>query len=166
MNYKTERCWCVTGTPFSNSLGQLENQACLLGFGPFSRGRTPSTWAEAHGPPNAPALDFCGILRGKYMPHHRPVDMTNADVASRLRKVMIRHTKGMRIGGEVALALPDADCSTCWLDMSADERLLYDVHACADGHGFTLQDITRLKVRATATQTARSHTVHLPSVHC
>ena len=28
----------------------------------------------------------------------------------------------MRIGGEVALALPDADCSTVWLDMSDDER--------------------------------------------
>ena len=29
--------------------------------------------------------------------------------------------QAMRIGGEVALALPDADCETVWLEMSADE---------------------------------------------
>ena len=30
--------------------------------------------------------------------------MSNEEVVERLRKVMIRHTKAMRIGGEVALA--------------------------------------------------------------
>ena len=39
---------------------------------------------------------------------------------------MIRHTKSQRIHGEVALALPDCDCRTVLLDMSADEKLLYD----------------------------------------
>ena len=29
--------------------------------------------------------------------------------------------------------MPDADCVTVWLDMSADEKLLYDLHACKDG---------------------------------
>lgn len=47
---------------------------------------------------------------------------------------MIRHTKNMRIGGDVALALPDADCRTVWLEMTEDERLLYGMHECASGH--------------------------------
>ena len=38
-----------------------------------------------------------------------------------------------RIHGEEALSLPDAVCQTIWLDMSADEQLLYQLHACADG---------------------------------
>lgn len=54
----------------------------------------------------------------------------------------------MRIGGEVALALPEAECSTVWLEMSDDEKLLYQMHCCADGHGFTLDDITRFQACA------------------
>ena len=50
------------------------------------------------------------------------VDMPNEMLVERLRKVMIRHTKRQRIGGDVALALPDADCKTLWLEMSEDER--------------------------------------------
>ena len=75
---------------------------------------------------------------------------------------MIRHTKSQRIGGEVALALPEADCKTVWLTMvcralleaqlvsslppwpsfwdalplrsqSSDERVLYDSMACHEG---------------------------------
>ena len=56
---------------------------------------------------------------------------TNAEIVEALKKVMIRHTKAQRIRGEVALALPDADVDTCWLEMSKEERVLYDLHACA-----------------------------------
>ena len=38
--------------------------------------------------------------------------VSNEEVVSWLRTHMIRHTKAMRIGGEVALALPEADCQT------------------------------------------------------
>ena len=41
--------------------------------------------------------------------------------------------QSQRIHGEVALQLPAADCETVWLTMSADERLVYDVHACFEG---------------------------------
>jgi len=47
--------------------------------------------------------------------------------AAKLQQLMIRHTKSQRIGGEVALALPDADVSTIMLDMSSVERKLYDL---------------------------------------
>ena len=40
--------------------------------------------------------------------------------AVHLRKLMIRHTKSMLIGGAAALALPDTSCTTLWLDMSAE----------------------------------------------
>ena len=45
----------------------------------------------------------------------------NDEVVDRLKKIMIRHTKSQRIGGEVALSLPDTDHATVWLDMSDDE---------------------------------------------
>ena len=58
---------------------------------------------------------------------------TNEALVDWLRQRMIRHTKNMRIGGEVALALPDADCETIWIEMSEDERLVYGIHECGDG---------------------------------
>ena len=58
------------------------------------------------------------------------MDKTDAD---KLKRIMIRHTKKQRIGGEVALALPDCDCRTVLLDMSADEKVLYHDAACDDG---------------------------------
>ena len=51
----------------------------------------------------------------------------------KLKRIMIRHTKKQRIGGEVALALPDCDCRTVLLDMSADELILHRDAACKDG---------------------------------
>ena len=71
--------------------------------------------------------------------------ITNEALVDWLRQRMIRHTKNMRIGGEVALALPDADCRTRWLVMSEDERLLYGVHECTAGHGLSMQDHSRFR---------------------
>jgi hypothetical protein len=47
-------------------------------------------------------------------------------VVDRLKKIMIRHTKSQRIGGQVALSLPETDQATVWLDMSDDEALSAD----------------------------------------
>ena len=55
---------------------------------------------------------------------------------------MIRHTKKQRIGGEVALALPDCDCRTVLLDMSADELILHRDAACKDGTPLWLRPAT------------------------
>ena len=44
-----------------------------------------------------------------------------------LREVMIRHTKDQRLGGAVALALPASDATTVWLEMTSDEKALYDI---------------------------------------
>ena len=55
------------------------------------------------------------------------------EAADLLKKIMIRHTKAQRIDGEAALALPDADCATVLLDMSADERILYEYTRCREG---------------------------------
>ena len=37
------------------------------------------------------------------------------------------------VKGELALSLPDSDVETVWLDFSKEERVLYSLHACADG---------------------------------
>ena len=73
----------------------------------------------------------------------------NEDVVAWLRARMIRHTKSQRIGGEVALALPEADCQTVLLDMSEDERLLYGMHECVGGHALRLHD-ARSRFKAAA----------------
>ena len=73
---------------------------------------------------------------------------SNEAVVSWLKGRMIRHTKNQRIGGEVALALPDADCQTKWLTMSDDERLLYGVHECSGGHTLKLDDTARFRAAA------------------
>jgi DNA repair protein RAD5 len=83
---RTQNMWLVSGTPFSTSLSQLNKQATLLGLS-----------QEYH----------------TYVDHPR---RSNEEVVAWLRKYMIRHTKAMRIGGEVALALPEADCQTELLD--------------------------------------------------
>jgi len=117
---KTNHCWLVSGTPFSTSLSQLKNQAAILGI----RDALISHIGDG---------TFFGV--GK----------SNEEVVEWLKTKMIRHTKNMRIGGEIALALPDADCQTVWLTMSDDERLLYGIHECVDGHGLNLDDETRFR---------------------
>ena len=79
---RTQNLWLVSGTPFSTSLSQLGKQAALLG------------------------------LRDDYQQNVDHPRKSNEEVVAWLRQHMIRHTKAMRIGGEVALALPEADCQT------------------------------------------------------
>ena len=152
MRYQAKYAWCVTGTPFSTSLRQLLPQAKLLGqdeagicVNDFVNGRKRAGWV----PPSS----------GSVWKNHWPRDtVKNDEVTALLRKAMIRHTKAMRIGGAVALALPDADVQTLWLDMSDDERRLYRLHGCADGGQYMLQeDHQRLK--------ACSH-LYAPEVVC
>ena len=83
---RTQHMWLVSGTPFSTSLSQLNKQAALLG------------------------------LHHDYQMNVDHPRKSNEEVVAWLRKHMIRHTKAMRIGGEVALALPEADCQTVPLD--------------------------------------------------
>ena len=64
------------------------------------------------------------------------VEIKQADV-DKLKRIMIRHCKSQRIGGEVALALPAA-LPHDLLDMSADEKVLYDDAACEEGVPFWL----------------------------
>ena len=58
-----------------------------------------------------------------WRPSYRGPAVDNDEVVDRLKKIMIRHTKSQRIGGQVALSLPETDQATVWLDMSDDEVL-------------------------------------------
>ena len=132
-NYVAGRKWCVTGTPFSTSLDQLAEQAQLIGHWDggikveeFLRGRPRAGWV--------PPVHMNNSYH-QAMGSRPPLDrLKNEEIVDMLKTAMVRHTKSMRIGGEVALALPDADLQTCWLDMSADEKLLYELHHCTSAH--------------------------------
>ena len=93
--------WAVTGTPFQGSARDLLSQAYLIG--------------------QARSLEH---VTTKYQSEKGSKGATRALVAA-LRPRMIRHTKAQRIGGAVALALPDEVVSTVTLEQSAAERAEY-----------------------------------------
>ena len=131
-DYQAGRKWLVTGTPFSTGLDQLMNQADLIGH--LTRGARVAEMQVGIARPNwvkPPCPAYYTASQWAQFGPEAPCDkMKNEAITDRLRSVMIRHTKGQRIGGEVALALPDSLCSTTWLDMTPDEKLLYDLHHC------------------------------------
>jgi hypothetical protein len=142
--------WAVTGTPMTKALTDLEHQARFLGFGKLNnltrqnskrRGivtlQTKETWHD--NPHDQLAISktitsisnsFIGSWSGR-MGHARSpvsaaqIQQRQADFAlliSRLKQVMIRHTKSQRIAGDIALALPELDSETVFLRMTAAER--------------------------------------------
>jgi hypothetical protein len=132
-HYSPDVVWCVTGTPFSHSLEQLETQARLVGH-----------WK--HGLNLSVLLRDCKQTQSgeqigwDHVSSTPRLTMTNQQVADKLKQVMIRHSKSQRIQGAEALSLPDSEVATVWLTMSEDERLLYDLASCADGAPPPAQD--------------------------
>ena len=120
VHYSPTNIWCVTGTPFSNSLGQLEWQARILGH-----------WDNGYRLRDL--VQQCNTSKSGQSWYGNGNAATNQEVADKFKKLMIRHSKSQRIQGEEALSLPDSDVATVWLDMSPDEKLLYDLAGCADG---------------------------------
>jgi SWI/SNF-related matrix-associated actin-dependent regulator of chromatin subfamily A3 len=99
--------WLLTGTPMSSSTQDLSCAFRVLG--------------------KPPALTTLQTPGGSYYRLDVPRDDR---LVAALKPLMIRHTKDQRIGGEVALALPEKDVSTVWLTPSATEQQLYGM-ACA-----------------------------------
>lgn len=92
--------WMLTGTPISSSTSDLDfGLVSLLGKPPIIE----------------PFLDGDGSFGPP----------PSASLATVLRKLIIRHLKSQRIGGEAALSLPEKDVTIQWLDMQRDERDLY-----------------------------------------
>ena len=83
LRFQTSNLWLVTGTPFTTSLSQLQNQCWLLG-----------------------QVELLGTVTGQQYAYPPP---TNEEVVSALRKLMVRHTKSQQIRGEVALVFNDKD---------------------------------------------------------
>lgn len=107
-SYRARFCWMLTGTPISSTTRDLEfGVMTLLGSPPLAR---PFTREAVSKKANAPR---------EFEPQ------PSAELAAALRRLMIRHTKQMRLGGAEALALPDKDVSIVWLEMNAVERELY-----------------------------------------
>ena len=88
--------WGVTGTPLSSSVRDLHPMASVIGH-----------WKD-------------GLQLGQYEENAQRAQLPDV-----LKRLMIRHTKGQRIGGQAALALPEAECATIWVDMSPSERKVY-----------------------------------------
>ena len=134
--------WLLTGTPLSGT--SISTQLAFLGHlrpadSECRRQEEVRTWerhADGTGAykttpvikcPDGPArstVHGVDILEG--------TECTKAN-ADKLCKILIRHSKAQRIHGEVALKLPDLTCRTELLDLSADERTLYEMVGCKEG---------------------------------
>ena len=135
-DYKPRFIWCVTGTPFTTTLSGLQQQATFLGqwdgglklreLAAFQQSRSYASKTE----PPCIQLDYYGAPTRS---------LNNFECVRILQKLFIRHTKAQRINGEAALSLPDADVETVWLEMSRDEKALYQLHECADGRRDTIE---------------------------
>ena len=107
MQVHAQFIWLCTGTPLSRSVGNLKSGETLLGH------------SAKHG------LD---LFRANGSATH-PLGPW---LVLQLRKLMMRHTKSMRIGGEVALSLPEADTKTIWLEFTPEERRMYNTAVSSD----------------------------------
>ena len=111
--------WGVTGTPLSSSINDLRGVAELIGQWNIGL-LNIRKW-----------YDNDGELGWRGRSILKDIDATLVPV---LKRLMIRHTKSQRIGGEVALALPDASAVTVWLDMGLKERRVYSFQRFSSNH--------------------------------
>ncbi|KAH8073889.1 helicase [Aureococcus anophagefferens] len=109
---KADRKWAVTGTPMTTAVDHLSRSASFLGVHGQISGQMQA-YRRAFETPGAD----CVLARKKQ-------DAFDGLVAA-LKLRMIRHTKAMRLGGAVALALPDELAATVALDFSDRERAAY-----------------------------------------
>jgi SWI/SNF-related matrix-associated actin-dependent regulator of chromatin subfamily A3 len=108
--------WAVTGTPLASSFSDLRAVASWVGH-----------WGNVV---DANSLKLSTAVQNVVLPY--PVLTTAAKqqkfdaLTDLLKRVMIRHTKSMQIGGEEALALPVLTSETKFLEMGAAERKVHN----------------------------------------
>lgn len=129
--FKSSYVWAVTGTPISLTAGCMDSMYCqnlLLGnvLKLLTLGESDYVWTRS---PDGGA-DYAKDESGHLIYTRR---LPLQAVADQLKRFIIRHTKAQRVNGEQALSLPDADCQTVLLDMSADERIVYEYARCREG---------------------------------
>jgi len=102
--------WGLTGTPMTSDKSELDAMLRVLG--------------QAHS-----GLKVSTIDPPLQMGQSATVTAAKQNQAyiEKLRKLMIRHTKAQQIHGQAALALPELNAATVWLDMTPLERRAYGV---------------------------------------
>lgn len=147
--------WCVTGTPFSTSLKQLSWQAMMLGQ--YYHGLALKHMAGSHRScvTADPSQTHADTLRCIMIRHTKTQRINGAVSGTQIDPIYTLYVLTCRIvmleraryferytqarppshlcRAQVALALPDTDSETVWLDFSEDERQLYQRAACFDG---------------------------------
>ena len=114
MGYSTRlascNLWGLTGTPMTSDKSELDAMLRVLG--------------QAHS-----GLKVSTIDPPLQMGQSATVTAAKQNQAyiEKLRKLMIRHTKAQQIHGQAALALPELNAATVWLDMTPLERRAYGV---------------------------------------
>ena len=124
-HYNYDRCVMLTGTPISSSTNDLYGGLMALGLADIPRRYDP---AHEHRPFVLNINRYhCGMQMQSSSPSFDPdYDYRGPAMRDALKRILIRHAKSQRIGGEVALSLPDAECDTVWLTMTPAEREMYE----------------------------------------
>mmetsp|Transcript_33539 Transcript_33539/g.61289 ORF Transcript_33539/g.61289 Transcript_33539/m.61289 type:complete len:654 (-) Transcript_33539:214-2175(-) len=127
LQLRSKHRWACTGTPVTMSIRQLEKQARFLGqlhrLQPLLNAY--SSAFEGSATTNSSSRPLSAASAASAARAAAAAEAFSAVVAA-LRQCCIRHTKAMRLGGSVALALPDETCETVLLTMSAQDRKAYD----------------------------------------
>ena len=108
--YDARFVWGVSGTPMSSSPTDLRFMAETLGQWTGGLNLKADTFIQTRNGPRVSVEQYGNFQR----------------FVDKLRKIMIRHTKAQRIGGEAALALPDSAAETAMIGMSGAERARYN----------------------------------------
>jgi SNF2 family DNA or RNA helicase len=138
--------WAVTGTPMTTAFADLDVQSRFVGHGLVNRLRLKKCncvrryklplqhrcyhedWIR--NTKSSLQLDQAiQLMERRQVGLQPPASQAQAHFANllqKLRLVMIRHSKSQRIAGDVALALPELDSETVFLQMSPAERELYE----------------------------------------
>jgi len=107
--------WCVTATPFTTSIAELQKQLQFLNHGRVGFSLSHSLRA------------VLGAFQSLTVRSPQTVKkQAFYDLADVLKKCMIRHTKVQRIHGSEALALPASTTTTIYIDMTQQEREWFD----------------------------------------
>jgi SNF2 family DNA or RNA helicase len=122
------RRWCVTGTPCGNSIGELQGQLAFLKAHPWTENSFFSSQAT----------HVFGTTGNRYGGSPDLLLYT-------LRRLMVRHTKTQTLGGKAVLELPPKTEVTIPVELSAEERKVYD-KCLADAKG----QFTRILARGPA----------------
>ncbi|KAI3649497.1 hypothetical protein MP228_005129 [Amoeboaphelidium protococcarum] len=118
---KADRRWCLTGTPIVNKLEDLFGLIKFLRIVPFSDEKVWRSRFSKTALPNANQSNYYippGVLQR--------ADESMVMLRTLMKCIMLRRTKDQKVNGKKIIDLPPKDEQVVYIELSPQERKLYD----------------------------------------